>query len=118
MSRRTLNKVTRLKRRRNHIRNHLSGTPERPRLTVRRSLKHVYAQVIDDTTGRTLAQASSLKLDGAGGNTEAAKAVGKALAEQAREHNITKVCFDRNGRKYHGRLKALAEAAREQGLEF
>ncbi len=118
MSRRTLNKGTRLQRRRRHIRNHLTGTPERPRLTVRRSLKHIYAQVIDDTTGQTLASASSLKLDGPGGNTEAAKAVGKALAEQARERNITKVCFDRNGRRYHGRLAALAEAAREQGLEF
>ena len=118
MSRRTLNKATRLQRRRNHIRNHLTGTPDRPRLTVRRSLKHIYAQVIDDTKGQTLAAASSLKVEGSGGNTEAAKAVGKALAEQAREQNVTKVCFDRNGRKYHGRLKALAEAAREQGLEF
>ncbi|MFP4192518.1 MAG: 50S ribosomal protein L18 [Candidatus Hydrogenedentota bacterium] len=118
MSKRTLNKGTRLQRRRNHIRNHLKGTPERPRLSVRRSLKHIYAQVIDDSSGKTLASASSLQLEGTGGNMEAAKAVGKTLAEQARECNITKVCFDRNGRKYHGRLKALAEAAREHGLEF
>ncbi len=108
----------RLIRRKMRVRNRVIGTSERPRLSVYRSLKHIYAQIIDDTTGRTLASASSLALDTPGGNVEGAKAVGKALGEKARELNITKVCFDRNGRLYHGRVKALADAAREAGLEF
>jgi large subunit ribosomal protein L18 len=111
-------KNARLQRRRNRIRRRITGTPERPRLSVYRSLKHIYAQIIDDTTGRTLAAASSLALDVPGGNVEAAKAVGKAIAEKAKECAVQKVVFDRNGRLYHGRVKALADAAREAGLEF
>jgi large subunit ribosomal protein L18 len=94
------------------------GTSERPRVRVYRSLKHIYAQIIDDSTGRTVAAASSLALKIPGGTVEAAKSVGKALAEQAKGKAITKVCFDRGGCLYHGRVKALAEAAREAGLEF
>jgi len=93
-------------------------SPPRPRVSVYRSLKHIYAQVIDDVTGQTLTSASSVALKIPGGNVEAAKAVGKALAECAKEKGIREVCFDRNGRLYHGRVKALAEAAREGGLEF
>ncbi len=105
------------------LRKTLSGTPERPRLSVFRSLKHIYAQVVDDRTGRTLAAASTL--DRAlrpqiqvGGNVAAAKEVGKALAERARAAGITRVVFDRGGYRYHGRVQALAEAAREDGVEF
>lgn len=107
-----------LARRARRIRKHLSGTAERPRISVFRSIKHIYAQVIDDDTGRTLVASSSLMLKVPGGNIEGAKAVGKALAEKAREKAITKVCFDRGGRRFHGRVKALADAAREAGLEF
>lgn len=107
-----------LERRKRRIRTRLSGTPERPRLRVSRSIKHIYAQLIDDTTGTTLAAASSVALKIAGGNVEAAKQVGKSLAEQAKEKNIEKVSFDRGGRLYHGRVKALADAARETGLQF
>jgi large subunit ribosomal protein L18 len=105
------------------IRKNLTGTPERPRLSVFRSLKHIYAQVIDDRSGRTLVSASTLdhalraETKG-GGNVAAAKAVGKALAERARSAGITRVVFDRGGYRYHGRVQALAEAAREAGLEF
>ena len=112
-----------LTRRRRRIRRTVSGSPERPRLVVYRSLAHIYAQVIDDTTGKVLAAAGStapalrptLK---ATGNIAAAKAVGKQIAAVALERGIKKVCFDRRGRKYHGRVKALAEAAREGGLVF
>ena len=90
----------------------------RPRLSVRRSLKHIYAQLIDDGQGRTLAEASSISLKIPGATTEDAKAVGAALAERAKEQSIGAVAFDRNGRKYHGRLKALADAARKGGLEL
>ena len=107
-----------LARRRRRIRKHVSGVPGRPRVSVYRSLKHIYAQIVDDSTGGTLAAASSVMLKIPGGNVGAAKLVGKALAERAREHGIGKVCFDRGGRLYHGRVKALAEAAREAGLEF
>jgi large subunit ribosomal protein L18 len=99
------------------IRRKLSGTTERPRLNVYRSLNHIYAQVIDDQTGQTLASASSIKLK-TGGNIAAAKEIGKAVAEVAVGKGIKKVVFDRGGFLYHGRIKALADAAREAGLEF
>ena len=107
-----------LARRKRHVRKQISGVPDRPRVTVYRSLKHIYAQVVDDTTGRTVASASSRGLDVSGGNIEGAKQVGKALAEHAKAAGVTRVCFDRNGRLFHGRVKALADAAREAGLEF
>ncbi len=105
------------------VRTRIVGTPERPRLCVFRSLGHIYAQVIDDRAGRTLASASSLdaevrKLLKGGGNLAAAKVIGKAIAERARAAKIERVVFDRGGYKYHGRVKALAEAAREAGLKF
>ncbi len=106
------------------IRRKLRGTTERPRLAVFRSSKHIYAQVINDTTATTLAAASSLDeglLAGEapyGGNKAAAAAVGKAVAERAKQAGIDKVCFDRRSYKYHGRVQALADAAREAGLKF
>lgn len=100
------------------LRHNLSGTPERPRLSVYRSLKNMYAQVIDDVTGITLASASTLDVEGYGGNTEAAKKVGELVAERALAKGIKKVVFDRGGNIYHGRVKALAEGAREAGLDF
>ena len=99
------------------IRRKMSGTGERPRLNVYRSLGHIYVQVIDDQTGQTLVSASSIKTK-TGGNLAAAKEIGKAVAEKAVEKGIKKVVFDRGGYLYHGRIKALAEAAREAGLEF
>ena len=99
------------------IRAKLSGTGERPRLNVYRSLNHIYAQVIDDQKGETLVSASSIKLK-TGGNIASAKEIGKAVAEKAVEKGIKKVVFDRGGYLYHGRIKALADAAREAGLEF
>ncbi|CEK15551.1 LSU ribosomal protein L18P [Chthonomonas calidirosea] len=111
------------KRRHRRVRAKIFGTPERPRLNVSRSLQHIYAQLIDDTLGHTLVCASTV--DKAlrstlktGGNVEAAKAVGKLLAERAQQKGITSVVFDRGGYKYHGRVRALAEAAREGGLRF
>lgn len=100
------------------IRLKLSGTPERPRLCVYRSLKNIYAQIIDDVAGVTLVAASSLDLEGYGGNVDAAKKVGELVAKRALEKGITKVVFDRGGNIYHGRVKALAEGAREAGLDF
>jgi large subunit ribosomal protein L18 len=104
------------------IREKLSGTPERPRLNVYRSLNHIYTQLIDDTNGVTLASASSFgkKADETpyGGNIAAAQEVGKLIAQRAQEKGIKKVVFDRGGYLYHGRVKALAEAAREAGLDF
>ncbi|MGE5198709.1 MAG: 50S ribosomal protein L18 [Rhodospirillaceae bacterium] len=103
------------------LRLRLSGTEARPRLAVFRSLNHIYAQVIDDTTGRTLAAASSLEsgLRGAEGTkTEDAKRVGSLVAQRAKDAGIDKVVFDRAGFKYHGRVRSLAEAAREAGLDF
>ena len=101
------------------IRRKLSGTTERPRLNVYRSLNHLYAQVIDDQKGETLASASTLSLKlKTGGNVAAAKEIGKAIAEKATGKGIKKVVFDRGGFLYHGRIKALADAAREGGLEF
>ena len=102
------------------VRNHISGTDERPRLNVFRSLSNIYAQVIDDVQGVTVVSASTQEKDFAnyGGNIEAAKAVGEAVAKRAMEKGITEVVFDRGGYVYHGRVKALAEAAREAGLKF
>jgi len=107
-------------RRKTRIRKKITGTESRPRLTVFRSSKHIYAQVVDDSTGKTVCAASSLKDQGEGytGNKDAAAVVGKALAERAVSAGITEVVFDRNGFKYHGRVKALADAAREGGLKF
>src|SRR5258708_29485270 len=100
------------------IRRKLSGTTERPRLSVHRSLNHIYAQVIDDLTGETLVSASTLAIKAkTGGNIAAAKEIGKAIAERAVEKGVKKVVFDRGGYLYHGRVKALADAAREAGLE-
>ena len=101
------------------IRRKLAGTGERPRLNVYRSLNHIYAQVVDDQKGETLVSASTLSLKvKTGGNVAAAKEIGKAVAEAAVKQGIKKVVFDRGGFLYHGRIKALAEAAREAGLEF
>jgi len=101
------------------IREKLSGTGERPRLNVYRSLNHIYVQVIDDQTGKTLVSASSLGMKlKSGGNVAAAKEIGKTVAERAAEKGIKRVVFDRGGYLYHGRVKAVAEAAREAGLEF
>jgi large subunit ribosomal protein L18 len=97
----------------------MQGTEVRPRLNVYRSLNHIYAQVIDDAAGTTVASASSLadKIK-TGGNVQAAREIGKLVAERAREKGVKKVVFDRGGYLYHGRIKALADAAREAGLEF
>jgi large subunit ribosomal protein L18 len=102
------------------IRRKLAGTTERPRLAIFRSVAHIYAQLIDDSKGATLVSASSVDKDGRtnGGNVAAAKAIGKLVAERAKEKGVTKVVFDRGGYPYHGRVKALADAAREAGLEF
>jgi large subunit ribosomal protein L18 len=110
-------------RRQKRVRKKIAGTSERPRLAVFRSSKHIYAQVIDDVAGKTLAAASSLDADikgqgTSGGNKAAASLVGKAVAERAKGAGIDKVCFDRRSYKYHGRVQALAEAAREAGLLF
>ncbi|MBZ2177443.1 MAG: 50S ribosomal protein L18 [Acidobacteria bacterium] len=108
-------------RRRIHtrIRKRVEGTPQRPRLAVFRSIKHIYAQVIDDLAGVTLVAASSAEKDALdGGNLAGAQAIGKLVAERAKEKGIEKVVFDRGGFLYHGRVKALADAARAAGLEF
>lgn len=111
------------KKRHARVRRKVSGTPERPRLSVFRSSKHIYAQLIDDLAGRTLVSASTVdkelrdKIQN-GGNIEAAKQVGALIAKRALEKGYTKVVFDRGGYLYHGRVKALAEAAREGGLQF
>jgi len=112
-------KQARRQRRKTGIRKRVIGTSERPRLTVFRSVKHIYAQVIDDVTGKTLVSASTVQESvEKGGNKSAAEKVGTALAERAKAAGITKVAMDRNGFKYHGRLKALADAARKGGLQF
>ena len=102
------------------IRKKLAGTTERPRLAIFRSVAHIYAQVIDDAEGKTLVSASSVDKGGKinGGNVMAAKQIGKLVAERAKEKGIKQVVFDRGGYHYHGRVKALADAAREAGLEF
>ena len=102
------------------IRRRVAGSTERPRLAVFRSLNHIYAQLIDDSNGTTVAAAASTEKDlrGKGGNLEGAKLIGQTVAERAKAKGITKVVFDRGGYLYHGRVKALAEAARQAGLEF
>lgn len=104
------------------IRERLTGTTERPRLNVYRSLDHIYTQIIDDSTGVTIASASTITKKGesrkTGGNVAAAVEVGKLIAQRAQEKGVKKVVFDRGGYLYHGRVKALADAAREAGLEF
>jgi len=102
------------------IRSRVAGTPVRPRLAIFRSVNHIYAQVIDDAQGHTLASAASTEkeLKGKGGNVEGAKLIGKTVAERAKAKGINKIVFDRGGYLYHGRVKALADAAREAGLEF
>ncbi len=118
-----IDKRDKLARRHLRVRQRVFGTQARPRLSVYRSKTNVYAQIIDDTAGRTLAAASSLDPElrkglKSGGTTEAAKAVGTLLASRAKAVNIVAVVFDRGGRIYHGRIKALAEASREGGLQF
>jgi len=117
-------KIVRRLRRKRHVRKSVSGTPERPRLTVFRSHSNIYAQIIDDIAGQTLVAASTLEksvaesLAKGGGNKAAAAVVGKSLAEKAVTKGIKKVVFDRNGYPYHGRIRELADAARKGGLEF
>ena len=112
-----INKNAQRARRHVRVRGKISGTPERPRLNVFSSNANIYAQIIDDVNGVTLVSASSLDLDN-GGNAEAAKKVGEVLAQRAKDKGITNVVFDRGGYIYHGRVQALAEGAREGGLEF
>lgn len=100
------------------VRSRISGSDDRPRLAVFRSSSHIYAQIINDLTGQTLAQASSRDIKSKGAKAEVAIEVGKLIAEKAVKAGVTKVAFDRGGYKYHGRVKALADAARENGLEF
>lgn len=117
-----MKKVMHRERRKAHVRKHVSGTAERPRLTVFRSQKNIYAQLIDDLAGRTLVSASSmdksLRTTMIGGNKQAAQTVGAALAAKAIEAGIKKAVFDRNGYVYHGRVRELADAARKGGLQF
>ena len=117
MIRRQDRKVNRLKRHK-RVRVHVSGTHERPRLAVYRSLNHLYAQLIDDSANRTVAAASTLQLKAKGDGVAQAAEVGKAIAAGAKAAGVTSVVFDRGGFLYHGRVKALADAAREAGLEF
>ncbi len=117
----TIDKNVTRKSRHVRVRKKVSGTQQRPRLNVYRSTKHIYCQVIDDTQGLTLAAASSVDKSlglSTGGNLEAAKAVGKAVAERAQAAGIKKVVFDRGGYLYHGRVATLADAARSAGLDF
>jgi large subunit ribosomal protein L18 len=118
MARRDSKNIIRL-RVHKRIRSRVSGTQERPRLAVFRSVKHIYAQVIDDTKGHTVVAAGSTEKDSKnGGNVAGAKEIGKLVAERAKDKGIKAVVFDRGGYQYHGRVKALAEAAREAGLDF
>src|ERR1700733_7397398 len=109
------------KRRHARVRKRITGTPDRPRLSVFRSARHIRAQIVDDTTGRTLAAASTEEKPfkgSSGGNVASAAAVGKAVAERAKAAGVTAVVFDRGGFRYHGRVAALADAARKEGLEL
>ena len=108
-------KRIRIKRR---VRGKISGSAELPRLSVYKSNKEIYCQLVDDVTGTTLASASSRALDATGSKSDVSMAVGKAIAEKAKEAGVTAVVFDRNGFVYHGRIKALADSAREAGLKF
>ena len=116
------NKLTGKQKRKFRIRKKVNGTSERPRMSVYRSAKHIYAQVIDDTRGVTLASASTMMKDLSdqvgGSKKDAAEKVGSLIAERCKAQNITKVVFDRNGFMFHGRIKALADAARGAGLDF
>jgi len=116
----TINRKTIRRRIHNRIRRKVNGTTERPRLAVHYSNQHIYAQVIDDTLGKTLVSASTLdkSFENASSNVENATKVGKLLAERASASNINSVVFDRGGHLYHGKIKALADAAREAGLQF
>ncbi len=119
----TAAKLKSLRRRHARLRQRIFGTAERPRLNVYRSSTHIYAQIVDDSRGHTLVAASTLDASlrtalKATGTIESAKAVGKLLAERAKSAGVGKVVFDRGGRVYHGRIKALAEASREGGLQF
>jgi large subunit ribosomal protein L18 len=116
-----LQKVASRNRRHRRVRKHVRGTSSRPRLSVFRSARHVYAQLIDDVSGQTLAAASTMEKDARGGataNVGAAKAVGQRIGERAKAAGITSVVFDRGGFRYHGRVAAVADGARETGLEF
>ena len=113
------NKKQQLRKRRHvRIRAKISGTAARPRLVVFRSLNHIYAQVIDDTEGTIIAATSDLKSKAKGTKTDSAKTIGLEIAKKAQAQKVTSVVFDRNGYKYHGRVKAVAEGAREGGLQF
>ncbi|MFN0010814.1 MAG: 50S ribosomal protein L18 [Phycisphaerales bacterium] len=116
------NKAKRRAKRHIGIRKRIEGVPGKPRLSVYRSLNHIYAQVIDDLAGQTLAQASSMEKDlnltGKSGNAAAAAAVGSLVAKRAKDKGVSAVAFDRGGFRYHGRVKALADAARKEGLKF
>ena len=115
-------KLNRRIRRHKRVRGSVNGTPSRPRLAVYKSLKHIHAQVIDDLAGRTIVAASTLEsesgVESKTGNSQAAAAVGKLLAQRAIKAGLSEVCFDRGGFKFHGRVKALADAARKEGLKF
>lgn len=113
-------KQVKRRRRRTSIRKRVIGTPMKPRLSVYRSLRHIYVQVIDDMNGKTICAASTLDagVTDSTGTVEGSAAVGKTVAERAKEKGITEVVFDRGGFRYHGRVKALADAAREGGLKF
>jgi large subunit ribosomal protein L18 len=120
---RKLSKDQQRRRVHDRVRMRVTGTPERPRLNVYRSVAHIYAQVIDDRSGKTLVSASSVDKETkkglkGGGNIASAKSVGKIIADRAKAVGVTQVVFDRGGYKYHGRVKALADAAREAGLKF
>ena len=118
---RMIDKDARRRRIHTRIRDRVKGSTERPRLAIFRSLNHIYAQVIDDRAGRTIVSASSAEKKGpvkSGGNLAGAKEIGKLIAERAQAQGVKNVVFDRGGFLYHGRVKALAEAAREAGLEF
>lgn len=117
---RSIDKDSRRRRIHVRIRGRVKGTQERPRLAVFRSIKNIYAQVIDDRAGRTIVSASSSEKNATanGGNLAGAKEIGKLVAERAKALGVSKVVFDRGGYLYHGRIKALADAAREAGLEF
>jgi large subunit ribosomal protein L18 len=110
---------TRRRNRAFRVRKSVRGSAERPRITVHRTLMHIYAQLIDDVDGRTLCSANSQAMDiGYGGNVEAAKKVGEELGRKAKEAGVEKACFDRGSYRYHGRVKALADAVREAGVTF
>ncbi len=115
-------KAERRIKRHKRVRQNVSGTPARPRLAVYKSLKHMHAQIIDDLAGKTLVSASTVEtaaaVEGKPGNSKAAAAVGKLIADRAKKAGITQVAFDRGGFKYHGRVKALGDAARAEGLKF